>query len=312
MGSHLCARLLEMGYGRVICLDDLSTGSLSKIRTLLDDPRFVFLHEDVAEKVSYDGAITEIYNLACPASPKQYRKDPIHTFETSVFGTVNLLKLALHREARILLASTSEVYGNPLIPVQDECYFGNVNPYGARSCYDEGKRGAETLFHDYHETYGVDTRILRIFNTYGPGMSVEDGRVISNFMVQALRGEPLMVYGDGTQTRSFQYISDLLDAIVAAMRDGVPHTPINVGNPDETSVGDVAARIIRMTGSKSEISYLPLPSDDPCRRCPDIGLARRVLGGWSPKTGLEEGLPKTMAYFRNVLETHSGTHPSTE
>ena len=302
VGSHLCTRLIESGYGKVMCLDNLSTGRLSKIRHLLDHPRFVFIHEDVTERIEVDGEITEIYNLACPASPAQYSKDPIETFMTSVLGSLNLLRLANRHGARILLASTSEVYGDPLVPLQDETYRGNVNPYGVRSCYDEGKRGAETLFHDYHETFGTDTRIIRIFNTYGPGMNADDGRVVSNFIVQALRGEPLTVYGDGSQTRSFQYISDLVDAMVAVMRDGVPHFPINVGNPTEISVGDLARMIIDMTGSGSGIAYRALPQDDPCQRCPDISLARKVLGGWSPRISLRKGLADTIAYFRDAKD----------
>lgn len=305
VGNHLCQRLLDTGYGKVICLDNLSTGSLSKIRHLMEDSRFVFLHKDVTERFDVDGDINEVYNLACPASPSQYRKDPVHTFKTSVLGSLNLLDLAREKNARILLASTSEVYGDPLVPMQDEEYFGNVNPYGTRSCYDEGKRGSETLFHDYHDIYGVDTRIIRIFNTYGPGMNADDGRVVSNFIVQTLRGEPLTVYGDGRQTRSFQFISDLIDAMIMVMLDGVPHSPINIGNPHETEIVDLAAMIIGMTGSKSGISYQPLPSDDPCRRCPDIRLASKVLGGWLPKVGLEEGLAKTIAYFRNHPEMDS-------
>lgn len=303
IGSHLCARLLSQGYNRVVCLDNLSTGSLSKVDFLLADPRFVFLRGDVTEKIGEVGDITEIYNLACPASPAHYQKDPLHTLETCVLGSRNLLELAKDRGSRILLASTSEVYGNPLVGRQSEGYFGNVNPYGIRSCYDEGKRASETLFHDFHHVYSVDTRILRIFNTYGPGMSVDDGRVVSNFIVQALLGEPLTVHGDGAQTRSFQYVTDLMDAMTAAMADGIPHSPVNVGNPREITIGRLAEKIIRMTASKSIINYRELPGDDPCRRCPDISLARRILGGWSPKVDLEEGLSKTIGYFKRLLKT---------
>lgn len=299
VGSHLCTRLLDMGYGKVTCLDNLSTGRLSNIEDLMDNPRFVFIQGDVTERIGIGEEISEIYNLACPASPEQYRKNPVGTFKASVIGSINLLELAHDRKARILLASTSEVYGDPQIPIQDESYHGNVNPYGTRSCYDEGKRGAETLFHDYHHTLGVDTRIIRIFNTYGPHMSTDDGRVVSNFIVQALRREPLTIYGDGSQTRSFQYISDLIDAMTAVMRDGVTHSPINIGNPNETTIGDLARMIIQMTGSSSELTYHPLPQDDPCRRCPDISLARRMPGGWTPGVGLSDGLLKTIEYFRN-------------
>lgn len=301
VGSHLCARLLELGYGKVLCLDNLSTGDLANIRTLLDNPRLQFLHGDVSEKFELEGEVSEIYNLACPASPKHYTKDPVNTFTTSIAGSQRLLRLANYHGARILLASTSEVYGDPLVPVQKETYWGNVNPYGVRSCYDEGKRGAETLFHDYHEKYGVDTRIIRIFNTYGPNMGADDGRVVSNFIVQALRGEPLTIYGDGSQTRSFQYVGDLVDGIILAMQDGVPSAPINIGNPEETTILELGKSIIRMTGSKSVITHLPLPQDDPHRRCPDISRAKKYLNGWSPRTGLEAGLEQTIAYFRSIL-----------
>lgn len=301
VGSHLCERLLSLGYSSVTCVDNLSTGSIHKVKRLMDNSRFIFVKTDVTIPLQIDGEITEIYNLACPASPLQYRKNPIQTFKTSVLGSINLLELAHEKNSRILLASTSEVYGNPLVPLQNESYWGNVNPYGLRSCYDEGKRGAETLFHDYHEKYGIDTRIIRIFNTYGPHMDAEDGRVISNFIVQALRGEPLTVYGNGSQTRSFQYIDDLIEGILCAMQDGVCHNPINIGNPQETSVLELGKTIIRIARSTSRIYHQPLPPDDPCQRCPDISLATLILNGWSPQTDLETGLSLTIQYFRKML-----------
>ena len=301
VGSHLCRRLLQSGYEEVICVDNLQTGRIANVADLLGSPHFSFFEHDIVNEWPVSGALHEIYHLACPASPVQYQKSPIHTFKTSVLGSIHLLELAKEKGARILFTSTSEVYGDAQVSPQNESYWGNVNPFGVRSCYDEGKRGAETLFHDYHEEYGVDTRIIRIFNTYGPRMSAEDGRVVSNFIVQALRGEPLTIHGDGTQTRSFQYVSDLIEAIVRTMQDGVPHCPINIGNPYEISVNDLAERVLRMTGSRSSIVYKPLPQDDPCRRRPDITLAASVLGGWKPVVGLDEGLSQTIAYFRHLI-----------
>lgn len=276
VGSHLCRKLLALGH-KILCIDNLQTGSILNIEDLLGNERFKFIEHDITEPFVTDANIAEIYNLACPASPKQYQKNPIHTFKTSVIGSMNLLELAKQKGARILLASTSEVYGDPILPLQSENYWGNVNPYGIRSCYDEGKRGAETLFHDYHDMHNVDTRIIRIFNTYGPCMAMNDGRVISNFIVQAFKGEALTVHGDGTQTRSFQYIDDLIDAIMKVMQDGVQNAPINIGNPNEIPVRQLADMIIELTCSKSSITYTELPQDDPCRRWPDITLAKTYL-----------------------------------
>ena len=299
IGSHLCDRLVKEGY-EVMCLDNLYTGRMENIRHLLENSHFTFVSHDVTKPMSYDD-ISVIFNLACPASPVHYQKDPVQTYKTSVVGSMNLLDLAKANGARILLASTSEVYGDPHVPVQSETYWGNVNPCGVRSCYDEGKRGAETLFHNYHSMYGVDTRIIRIFNTYGSRMRADDGRVVSNFIVQALKGEPLTIYGDGSQTRSFQYVDDLIDAVMLVMRDGVRHSPINVGNPNEVTVRDLANMMLQITGSHSRISCNPLPQDDPCRRKPDISLAMRELSGWKPKVGLVEGLKKTVEYFAKTL-----------
>ena len=300
IGSHLCARFLKDGH-KVVCLDNLSTGQIGNLYTLKTCPNFEYRKWDIIDSVKIEGTIDEVYNLACPASPVHYQKNPIQTFRTNIVGSINLLDLACQKQARILLASTSEVYGDPCIAVQSESYWGNVNSYGIRSCYDEGKRGAETLFHDYHDMYGVDTRVIRIFNTYGPNMSVKDGRVVSNFIVQALNGEPLTIHGEGTQTRSFQYIDDLIEAIVQVMQDNVTHNPINIGNPNEITVRELAEIVIRMTGSQSKISYKALPQDDPCRRKPDISLAKKELNGWFPKVGIEEGLKKTVDYFRGIV-----------
>lgn len=299
IGSHLCDRLVDEGF-HVICVDNLSTGRKDNIRHLMRHPGFEFMEHDITASLPLHG-LSMIYNLACPASPAHYQKDPVRTYKTSVIGSMNLLDLARENGARILLASTSEVYGDPQVAVQSESYWGNVNPYGLRSCYDEGKRGAETLFHDYDSMHGVDTRVIRIFNTYGPRMSADDGRVVSNFIVQALRGEPLTIYGDGSQTRSFQYVDDLISAAMLVMQDGVRHGPINVGNPNEVTVRDLAGMVLRITGSRSRISYNPLPQDDPCRRKPDISLAMRELNGWSPKVSLSDGLERTVEYFAKTL-----------
>jgi len=301
VGSHLCKRLLGIGYSEVICVDNLLTGRLDNMSPLLSTPAFTFIRHDVIEPLYIEGKLDEIYNLACPASPKQYQKDPIHTFKTSVLGSINLLDLAKEKGSKILLASTSEVYGDAKETPQAESYWGNVNPYGPRSCYDEGKRGAETLFHDYHKMYGVDTRIVRIFNTYGTGMNIDDGRVIPNFITQALRNEPLTVYGDGCQTRSFMYIEDLMNAVIHVMRDGVPHNPINIGNPNETSMRELAEKVIRLTGSSSCVLYCPLPQDDPLWRKPDISRAKQLLDGWRPQVCLEEGLTKTIAFNKGKV-----------
>ncbi len=300
IGSHLCTLFLKKGH-RVICLDNLSTGQIENLYMLKSYPNFEYKKWDITNSVKIEGTIDEIYNFACPASPMHYQKNPIQTFRTNIIGSINLLDLACQKQARILLASTSEVYGDPHIAVQSEAYWGNVNSYGIRSCYDEGKRGAETLFHDYHGIYGVDTRVIRIFNTYGPNMSVNDGRVISNFIIQALNNMPLTIHGDGSQTRSFQYVDDLIEAIVQIMQDKVTHNPINIGNPNEITVRELANIIIQMTGSQSQINYKTLPQDDPCRRKPDISLAMRELNGWFPKVSLEEGLAKTIEYFRGIV-----------
>lgn len=300
VGSHLCRRLLQSGYEEVICVDNLQTGRIANVADLLGSPHFSFFEHDIVNEWPVSGALHEIYHwpvrlLLCSIKISDtYIQDFCPWQHPS-------LELAKEKGARILFTSTSEVYGDAQVSPQNESYWGNVNPFGVRSCYDEGKRGAETLFHDYHEEYGVDTRIIRIFNTYGPRMSAEDGRVVSNFIVQALRGEPLTIHGDGTQTRSFQYVSDLIEAIVRTMQDGVPHCPINIGNPYEISVNDLAERVLRMTGSRSSIVYKPLPQDDPCRRRPDITLAASVLGGWKPVVGLDEGLSQTIAYFRHLI-----------
>ncbi len=304
VGSHLCKRLLKLGY-HVVCMDDLSTGKLRNLASFLADDRFTFILQDITKAIHLDGEVDEIYNLACPASPIQYQKDPIQTFDTNVIGSKNLLELAKQQHSRILLASTSEVYGNPHVNPQSEAYWGNVNPNGIRSCYDEGKRSAETLFCDYHRVYNVDTRIIRIFNTYGPGMSQDDGRVVPNFIVQALEGSPITVYGDGTQTRSFQYIDDLIDGILRVMGDGVTSFPINLGNPVEITVNELAAKVLALTNSSSEILYKELPADDPKLRHPNIDLAKKELAGWTPKVSIEEGLRQTIAYFEKELDKAS-------
>lgn len=300
LGSHLCERLIADGC-HVHCLDNTYTGSVENIRGLYRHPRFVFLHQDVMAPIAVD--VDEIYNLACPASPVHYQADPIRTTLTSVLGTLNVLRLAQRCGARVLQASTSEVYGDPAVHPQTEAYFGNVNPIGPRACYDEGKRCAESICFDYFRNHGVAIKVVRIFNTYGPRMLENDGRIISNFVVQALRGEPLTVYGDGSQTRSFCYVADLIEGLVRLMATPAGITgPVNVGNPEEVSVLAVAERIIELTRSRSRIVYLPLPSDDPTRRKPDIRAAAELLG-WRPSTPLEEGLPRTISYFRSRLAT---------
>lgn len=304
IGSHLCTRLLECGY-RVVCMDNLSTGKLRNLAPFLADDRFTFILQDIARPFHLDVKVDEIYNFACPASPIQYQKDPIQTFVSNVIGSRNLLELARLQNSRILLASTSEVYGDPHVNPQSETYWGNVNPNGVRSCYDEGKRSAETLFCDYHRVYNVDTRIIRIFNTYGPGMDQKDGRVVSNFIVQALQGSPITVYGDGNQTRSFQYIDDLIEGIRRVMGEGVSFFPINLGNPNEITVNELAAKVLDLTNSKSKILYEKLPVDDPKLRHPNIDLAQKELGGWFPKIGIKEGLQQTIAYFEKQLEEES-------
>ncbi|MDR2496370.1 MAG: SDR family oxidoreductase [Tannerellaceae bacterium] len=297
IGSHLCERLLNEG-NVVICLDNYFTGRKHNVSHLLQDSNFELVRHDVT--FPYYVEVDEIYNLACPASPVHYQFDPVSTVKTSVIGAINMLGLAKRTKARILQASTSEVYGDPAVHPQEESYWGNVNPIGVRSCYDEGKRCAETLFTDYHRQNGVDVRIVRIFNTYGPRMRPDDGRVVSNFIVQALRGEDLTIYGDGTQTRSFQYVDDLVDGIIRMMRVESFIGPVNLGNPGEFSMLELAEKIIACTGSRSRISYQPLPSDDPRQRKPDISLAKARLN-WAPKVSLDEGLLPTVEYFRQYL-----------
>ena len=304
IGSNLCRLLLGQGH-EVVCLDNLFSTSKEKIADLLPNPDFTFVDKDVADPSWYMevGKVDQIYSLACPASPIHYQYDMVQTIVTSVHGAINVLNFARIMGAKILQAATSEVYGDPMVHPQTEDYWGNVNPLGERSCYDEGKRCAESLFVNYHKQYGVKVKIVRIFNTYGPAMEINDGRVISNFIVQALEGKDITIYGDGSQTRSFQYIDDLLEGFIKMMNDTPDDFigPVNIGNPDERTILDLAQRIISMTGSKSSITMHPIPKDDPTRRCPDITLARKMLGGWEPKVGIEEGLNKTIEYFRSIV-----------
>ena len=294
IGSHLCDRLLREGND-VICLDNYFTGSKDNIRHLLGNDHFELVRHDVINP--YHAEVDEIYNLACPASPPHYQYNPIKTIKTSVMGAINMLGLAKRTRAKILQASTSEVYGDPAIHPQVESYWGNVNPIGIRSCYDEGKRCAETLFMDYHRQNGVRIKIIRIFNTYGPRMNPNDGRVVSNFIVQALKGEDITIYGDGTQTRSFQYVDDLIEAMIRMMATGDDFIgPVNTGNPGEFTMLELAQKIIELTNSKSRIVYRPLPDDDPRQRKPNITLAKEKLD-WEPGIRLEEGLKRTIAYF---------------
>ena len=303
LGSHLCERLLTQGHD-VICLDNFFTGTKDNIVHLLDDPHFELLRHDVTFPLYVE--VDEIYNLACPASPIHYQFDPVQTTKTSVHGAINMLGLAKRTRAKILQASTSEVYGDPSIHPQTADYWGHVNPIGLRSCYDEGKRCAETLFFDYHRQHRLRIKVARIFNTYGPRMHPNDGRVVSNFIVQALRGEPITIYGDGSQTRSFCYVDDLIEALIRLMDSSDDFTgPVNTGNPGEFTIKQLAEKIIQMTGSSSTIVYHPLPSDDPAQRRPDISLARERLG-WEPSIGLETGLVKTIAYFEDLLERTRG------
>lgn len=299
IGSHLCARLLKEG-NYVICLDNFFTGSVKNILHLQQNPFFEFVRHDITTPFSAE--VEEIYNLACPASPVYYQEDPIQTVKTSVMGAINMLGLAKRKKAKILQASTSEVYGDPFVHPQTESYWGNVNPIGPRSCYDEGKRCAETLFMDYHRQNDVRIKIIRIFNTYGPYMSANDGRVVSNFIVQALQGNDITIYGDGTQTRSFQYVDDLIEGMVRMMQTDDDFTgPVNIGNPGEFSMLELAQKVIEMTDTKSKIVFRPLPGDDPKQRKPDITLAKEKLGGWEPKVNLEEGLRETIKYFKTIL-----------
>lgn len=300
IGSHLCERLVGQGH-QVICLDNLFTGSRDNIKHLLEKQNFKFIQHDIIEHIHLnEGNIEQIYNLACPASPVHYQFDPIKTIKANTVGVINVLGLAKKHKARVFQASTSEVYGDPLVHPQTENYRGNVNTIGPRACYDEGKRVAETLFFDYHRQFGVPIRIARIFNTYGPRMSKEDGRVVSNFIVQALQNNDLTIYGDGTQTRSFCFVADLIAGFDKLMNQDKILGPVNLGNPVELTVKDIAEKIIAMTGSKSKIVYKELPEDDPKKRRPDIGLAITKLS-WSPEVNLDEGLQKTIEYFRSLL-----------
>jgi len=299
LGSHLCDLLLEQGH-EVLCADNLFTGTKRNIDHLHDHPRFELIRHDVTFPLYVE--VDEIYNLACPASPIHYQHDPVQTTKTSVHGAINMLGLAKRVRARIFQASTSEVYGDPQVHPQTEDYWGNVNPIGMRSCYDEGKRCAETLFFDYHRQHRLEIKVARIFNTYGPRMHPADGRVVSNFIVQALRNEPITIYGDGSQTRSFCYVDDLVAAFVKLMATPADFTgPVNLGNPGEFRIVDLAEKIVAMTGSKSRIERRPLPADDPVQRQPDIALARKHLG-WEPRVQLDEGLAKTIEYFEALLE----------
>lgn len=299
LGSHLVERHLKRG-DFVIALDNMQTGDMRNLEFTAGFANFQLIDHDVIEPIKLK--VDYIYNFACAASPPRYQLDPIHTFKTSILGAINMLELAQRNNARIVQASTSEIYGEPLVHPQAESYWGNVNPIGIRSCYDEGKRGAETLFSDYRRHRGIDARLLRIFNTYGPRMRADDGRVVSNFICQALQGDDLTIYGEGEQTRSFCYVDDLIDGIIAVMdHAGTYPGPINLGNGHEVTVRELADKVIAMTGSKSRIVQMPLPEDDPTQRSPDITLAKKTLG-WEPAVGLEQGLAKTIAYFKSKLK----------
>lgn len=301
IGSHLCERLVADNQ-EVICLDNFFTGRRENILHLLNNKRFELLRHDVIEPILLE--VDQIYSLACPASPIHYQYNPVKTVKTSVMGTINMLGLAKRVRARILQASTSEVYGDPLVHPQPEDYWGNVNPVGLRSCYDEGKRIAETLMMDYHRQNHVDTRIARIFNTYGPRMLENDGRVVSNFIVQSLRGEPLTLYGEGNQTRSFCYVDDLVEALIRLMNVEDVHEPVNLGNPNEFTIKELATKIGEICGARSEIKFLPLPEDDPKQRKPDITRAQTLLN-WTPTIQLSEGLEKTVSYFRSRMKNQN-------
>lgn len=296
LGSHLIDRLLAQGH-HVICLDSFLTGGRDNLTHLAGERNFSLIEQDVIDSLDLDH-VDEIYNLACPASPVHYQHDPVHTMKTCVLGVINVLELARKSGARVFQASTSEVYGDPLIHPQTETYLGNVNTIGPRACYDEGKRAAETLFFDYHRRYGVEIKVVRIFNTYGPRMSANDGRAVSNFIVQALRGEDLTIYGDGSQTRSFCYVDDLVEGFIKLMGSEVAVMgPVNLGNPSEITLLELATEVLKLTGSSSKLSFLSLPQDDPKQRCPDITRAREVLG-WAPTVELATGLKRTIEYFR--------------
>ena len=298
LGSHLCERLIDQGH-EVLCVDNFYTGSKRNIAHLVDNPMFELIRHDVTFPLYVE--VDEIYNLACPASPVHYQRDPVQTTKTSVLGAVNMLGLAKRLGVPVLQASTSEVYGDPEVHPQPESYWGRVNPIGTRSCYDEGKRSAETLFFDYRRQHGLAIKVMRIFNTYGPRMDPNDGRVVSNFIVQALRGDDITIYGDGSQTRSFCYVDDLIDGMLLLMQTGSDFTgPVNIGNPGEFTMLELAEAVIRLTGSGSGIVHQALPSDDPKQRQPDISLAKDALG-WAPTIALESGLEKTIAYFKREL-----------
>ncbi len=300
IGSHLCSRLLNDG-NEVLCLDNLFTGSLENIADLIGNDAFHFIEKDVTEPIGLDN-IDQIYNLACPASPVHYQYNPVNTIKTSIFGALNVLDLARTNHARVLQASTSEVYGDPAVHPQKEEYWGNVNPIGIRSCYDEGKRAAETIFFDYHRQFGVEIKIVRIFNTYGPNMQINDGRVVSNFIVQALAGEDITIYGDGVQTRSLCFVSDLVEGMIRMMNSDADFTgPVNLGNPNEKTIRELAELIIGLTESKSKMVNLALPEDDPQKRKPDITLAQQKLS-WLPQIDLIDGLKMTIEFFRNASE----------
>lgn len=297
LGSHLCERLLEEGSD-VVCIDNFFSGHKDNIRPFVAHPFFELIRHDVIHPLFVE--VDRIYHLACPASPIHYQMNPIKTVKTNVMGTINMLGLAKRIRSRILLTSTSEIYGNAQVHPQPESYWGNVNPIGVRSCYDEGKRVAETLMMDYHRQNKVDIRIVRVFNTYGPRMAVEDGRVVSNFIVQALRDQPITIYGDGSQTRSFCYVTDLIDGIRRMMDQEATIGPVNLGNPGEFTIGELAEKIVKLTGSRSKFVHKPLPSDDPERRRPDISAAKAKLG-WEPRVSLDEGLARTIEYFKKTL-----------
>ena len=300
LGSNLCATLIDAGH-HVTCLDDFSTGRRKNLDAIISHPNFALIEANVQMPIEFSGDLDEIYNLACPASPPKYQADPVDTMRTSILGALNILELAQAKGARVLQASTSEIYGDPLISPQPETYWGHVNPIGIRSCYDEGKRTAETLFSDYHRTRGVDIRIMRIFNTYGPNMDPEDGRVVSNFIIQALKGEPITIYGDGNQTRSFCFVDDLIAGMIALMEtEGDLSTPVNIGNENEFTVRELAERVLTLVDTSSTLVELPLPSDDPKQRRPDTTRAEELLG-WKANIQLNEGLPRTISYFASEL-----------
>ena len=300
LGSHLCERLLaKHGDKKILCLDNLQTGNMSNIQHFKDTNRFIFEKRDVIEGIDLE--INQIWNLACPASPPLYQINPLHTLKTSIYGAEKMAELAVKNDVRLFHSSTSEVYGDPHITPQVENYWGNVNPVGIRSCYDEGKRAAETLLFDFQRMHNLDLKIVRIFNTYGPRMSVNDGRVVSNFIVQALKGEDITIYGDGSQTRSFCYVDDLIDAFILMMDSPDDFTgPVNLGNPHEFTIGELAELVLKLTASKSKIIFKNLPQDDPKQRCPDIELAKSKLD-WAPRISLEQGLTKTIDYFKEIL-----------